>query len=49
MNDGKLSPQTVSGVTPETTRGTRVPPTESNHSQPRLQLFAQNLPGPIEP
>jgi NADH-quinone oxidoreductase subunit M len=24
MKDGKLSPQTVSGVTPETTRGTRV-------------------------
>jgi hypothetical protein len=26
-NKGKLCPQTVSGVTPETTRGTRVLPT----------------------
>ena len=26
-NDGKLCSQTVSGVTPETTRGTRVLPT----------------------
>ena len=39
----------VSGVTPETTRGTRVLPVKSVQSQPGLQPLAQNLAGAIQP